>query len=80
MTNNANDAFHSRALNKMSRVCNEGQCCITTIECDQEFCGVVENVADDPGVDLNHPNAQHHIAAAEQNNGTTKETIWVKHC
>ena len=40
----------------------------------QEFQSVMEDVADNPGMDMNCTNAQDHVAAAEHNDGTIKET------
>ena len=71
---NDEDTFH-QVSDEMSQMHNEGGHRIKTIKCDQEFQSIVEAVADDLGVNMNCTNAQDHMAAAEQNNCTIKESM-----
>ena len=71
---NNEETFHA-AIDEMLRTCNKGRHCIKTIECDQEFQSIVEVVADKLGVTMDCANAQDHVAAAECNNGTPKESM-----
>ena len=72
MANNDEKSFYN-VSDKMLRAFNEGGCQIKTIECNQEFQSIMDLVADNLGVDMNHTNAQDYIAAAERNNCTLKE-------
>ena len=74
MAQNNQESFHS-AMDKMLRVHNKGGHRVKTIKCDQEFQSTMEEVEDESGVTVEHANAQDHVAAAERNNGTLKESM-----
>ena len=77
MANNNSESFH-QVLDKMLQVHDKGGRHIKTIKCDQDFCSVMEDVVNDPGIDIESANAQDHVAAAEQNNGTIEGTICIE--
>jgi hypothetical protein len=48
---------------------------IVSINCDQEFCPIMERVADDLDVEMNYTMTDEHVPEAEHNNRTIKERV-----
>ncbi len=48
---------------------------MTTIHCNGEYCGMMDEVKDNLDVIMNFTNAQDHVPEAERNNWTIKERI-----
>ena len=64
---------HFRAIDKVLRIHNKGGYRIKQMECDNEFKGIMDKVADDLDISMNYSNAQDHVPAAKKNNRTIKE-------
>ena len=60
-------------------MCNKGGCHIKVTECDQEFQSIMDNVTDEPGVDMNYANTQDCVASVECNDQTIEETVCTTH-
>ena len=64
-----------KALDKTLRTYNRGGFKVRSIECDNEFKSIMDDVEDGLGVKMNYTNAQDHVPAAERNNRTIKEAM-----
>ena len=64
-----------RALDVILRHYNNAGFVVTTIHCDREYEGMMNDVKDDLGVNMNYTNAGDHVPEAERNNRTLKERI-----
>jgi hypothetical protein len=64
-----------RALDQILRHYNNAGFVITTIHCDGEYRGMMDEVKDGLNIEMNFTNAQDHVPEAERNNRTIKERI-----
>jgi hypothetical protein len=64
-----------RALDQILRHYNNAGFVITTIHCDGEYRGMMDQVKDGLNIEMNFTNAQDHVPEAERNNWTIKERI-----
>ena len=68
-------------MDKVLHIYNDAGYTVKTIDCDNKFKSLIEEVKDGLDVVLNPATTQSHVLWEEQNNKTLKEAFWIQfHC
>jgi hypothetical protein len=66
------EVYHA-CLGQVLQIYNMGGFRVTNARCDNEFCPLMDPLANEFGVTINYANPQEHVPEAEQNNRVIKE-------